>query len=313
VTKVEFGTVCVAVGALVWMTGLEACSVREVQIREAEARNKRWGIAAPRIVRDVVYAGYGDRQLKLDLYLPPAPAQRMPGLIVVRGGAFRRGDKIFFSYIAAQLAAEGFAAASIEYRTSDEATFPAAVHDVKAAVRWMRANALEYGIDPDAIGAIGGSAGAYLVAMLGTSNGVPELEGSGGHPETSSDVQAVVAMGGAYDLQPKHGAGPQVVEAVTEFLGAPPDAGGDLVRAASPITYVTSRAAPLLLMHSPTDPDAPFPYAVEMAERYRTAGAFAALKEIDAPGLHGFWGSPLYWPETKKLAANFLRSELKAQ
>jgi pectinesterase len=91
---------------------------------------------------------------------------------------------------------EGVVAASIEYRTSDEAKFPAAVQDVKTAVRWMRAHAVEYGINPDAIGAIGGSAGAHLVAMLATSGGVTELEGVGGNPGTSSDVQAVVAMGG---------------------------------------------------------------------------------------------------------------------
>lgn len=125
----------------------------------------------------------------------------------------------FFGYIAGQLAMAGFVAASIEYRTADEATFPAAVHDVKAAVRWMRAHAGTYGIAPDQIGAIGGSAGAHLIAMLATSGGVKELEGSGGHDHTSSDIQAAVAMGGAYDLQPNDEAGPRFVEAVTGFVG----------------------------------------------------------------------------------------------
>src|SRR5262245_12625609 len=214
---------------LAWMTC--ACS-REQLMREAEDRAERWGVPAPRVVHDVVYADYGARQLKLDLYRPPESLQTrvvVPGIIVVRGGAFRVGDKIFFGYIAGALAMEGFAAASIEYRTSDEAIFPAAVHDAKAAVRWMRAHAGEYGIDPDAIGAIGGSAGAYLVAMLGTTSGVRELEGTGGNPQTSSDVQAVVAMGGGYNLQPKPGVSPEFIPAVTAFLGVPLEAHAETI------------------------------------------------------------------------------------
>jgi pectinesterase len=172
-------------------------------MREAEERATRWGYPAPRVVHDLIYVGYGERQLKLDVYRPPKSleAGAVPGIIVVRGGAFHQGDKVFFGYIAGALAMEGFVAASIEYRTSDEAKFPAAVQDLKAAVRWMRAHAADYGVNPDAIGAIGGSAGAHLVAMLATSGGVRELEGAGGNPGISSDVQAVVAMGGAYNLQ----------------------------------------------------------------------------------------------------------------
>src|SRR5688572_25088346 len=135
-----------------------------------------------RVVRDLVYAQYGARQLKLDVYRPPQTDQRsaVPGIVVVRGGGWRSGDKDAFGFIAGQLAKEGFVAVSIEYRTSAEAKFPAAAHDVKAAVRWLRAHAAEYGVDPDAIGAIGGSAGAHLVALLGTSAGVDDLEGTGG-------------------------------------------------------------------------------------------------------------------------------------
>src|SRR5215212_1911388 len=125
-------------------------------MREAEERAKYWGYPAPRVVHDLIYAEYGERQLKLDVYQPLRSGQvgAVPGIIVVRGGEFRQGDKVFFGYIAGALAMEGFVAASIEYRTSDEAKFPAAVQDAKTAVRWMRAHAAEYGINPDAIGAI---------------------------------------------------------------------------------------------------------------------------------------------------------------
>jgi pectinesterase len=166
-------------------------------VQEAETRGKIWGYPAPRIVHDVVYAQYDKRELKLDVYLPQKSDQRVavPGIIVVRGGEWRLGDKESFGYIAGQLAMAGFVAASIEYRTSGEAKFPAAVQDVKAAVRWMRAHAIAYGVNPDTIGAIGGSAGAHLVAMLASSGRVVELEGGAGNSTTSSDVQAVVAMG----------------------------------------------------------------------------------------------------------------------
>lgn len=110
------------------------------------ARNAFPVPATVRVVHDVVYADYGARRLKLDVYLPPASGQRgtVPGVVVVRGNGWRSGDKEGFGFIAGQLAREGFVAASIEYRTSAEAKFPAAVHDVKAAVRWIRANAGTY-------------------------------------------------------------------------------------------------------------------------------------------------------------------------
>ena len=292
-----------------------ACESRQDLIRQAEARRKLWGYPAPRIVFDLVYAEYGQRRLKLDVYLPPKSDQlgAVPGIIVVRGGAFRYGDKAFFGYIAGQLAMRGFVAASIEYRTSNEAKFPAAVQDVKAAVRWMRAHAVEYGVNPDTIGAIGGSAGAHLVAMLATSAGAMELEGAGGNSTTSSDVQAVVAMACGCNLQWKEGVGPEFIQAVTEFIGAPLEAHAVELAAASPITYVSRRSAPLLLLHSRTDPDVPFGQSVEMEQRYRSVGAPVTLTAIEAPGVHAFWGDPRHgdFAETKRLAVEFFRRHLK--
>jgi acetyl esterase/lipase len=294
--------------ALACMLSAAACG-QEQLAAEAEARARRWGIPAAQIVHDVVYAEYGQRRLMLDLYLPPDrdPAVALAGVIAVRGGAWQVGDKEFFGYIAGQLAMEGFVTASIQYRTANEAKFPAAVQDVKAAVRWMRAHAREYGVAPGAIGAIGGSAGAHLVAMLATTGGVKELEGDGGNPSVSSEVQAVVAMGGAYDLRWKDGVGPEFIDAVRGFIGEPFDAN---VAAASPLTHVSRRSAPLLLLHSRNDPLAPFEQAVEMEQRYRREGAFARLIPIDAP-MHGFWGSPRYFPEARGRFLEFFRNTLK--
>ena len=258
------------------------------------------------VVRDIVYAEYGERRLKLDVYLPQENGQRSdaPGLLVVRGGNWRFGDKEDYGYIAGQLAKEGFVAASIEYRTSAEAKFPAAVHDVKAAVRWMRAHAATYGVNPNAIGAIGGSAGGHLVAMLATSGGVKNLEGAGGNSETSSDVQAVVAMACACHIEGK-------AASVSEFLGVPPEAFADAIKAARPTTYVTSRSAPLLLLHSQTDPVVPFAQSVEIERLYQRAGAVVALKAIEAPDIHTFWYQARYFPETIGQAVDFFRRNLK--
>ncbi|MBM3855948.1 MAG: alpha/beta hydrolase, partial [Verrucomicrobia bacterium] len=147
------------------------------------------------VERDLVYARYGDREVKLDLYLPRQPASaKIPCIVVIHGGGWRSGDKTRFAGQAAYLADKGFAAACIGYRLLPEVTFPAPIVDCKAAVRWVRANAARYGIDPERIGATGGSAGGHLTAMLATSHKVKELEGDGGNAGLSSRVQAAVAM-----------------------------------------------------------------------------------------------------------------------
>ena len=263
--------------------------------------------ATVQVVRDVVYASYGERRLKLDLYRPQEAKRRAaPGVIVVRGGGWQQGDKEGFGFIAGQLAEAGFVAASIEYRTSAEAKFPAAVHDVKAAVRWMRANATQYGVDSGSIGAIGGSAGAHLVAMLATSAGVMYLEGNGGSSSASSQVQAVVAMACVCNMQ-AGGA------AVNEFIGAPWKTHADAIKAASPITYVTSNSAPLLLLHSKTDPVVPFGQSIEIEGLYQRVNVPVTLKVIEAPNTHDFWNETRYFPETIRLAVEFLHKHLNAK
>ena len=273
----------------------------------AAARNAFPIPSTVRIVRDIVYAEYGTRTLKLDLYLPPQSDQSRstPGVVVVRGGGWRQGDKEAFGFIAGQLAKEGFAAASIEYRTASEAKFPAAIHDVKAAVRWMRANGRRYNIDPDVIGAIGGSAGGHLVALLGTSAGVRDLEGPGGNAKTSSQVQAVVAMACVCTMDVGDGG------AVAEFIGTPLSAHADAVKLASPVTHVSRTSPPLLLLHSKTDPVVPYAMSVEIHRLYQGAGVPVSLETIDAPQTHAFWNQTKYFPESMRLAVDFFGRHLK--
>ena len=125
---------------------------------------------------DIVYAQYGSRAMHLDLYLPKQ-GDKLPVIVWVHGGGWRTGDKNGLSRPADFMAARGFAGACVEYRLSGEATFPAAIYDTKAAVRWLRANAAKYRIDPNKIGASGGSSGAHLVALLGVSANIAEFEG----------------------------------------------------------------------------------------------------------------------------------------
>jgi acetyl esterase/lipase len=275
---------------------------------QAAARNAFPVPSTVRVTRDLVYAEYGSRRLKLDLYLPPqsSPAKLYPGVVVVRGGGWRQGDKEAFGFIAGQLAKEGIAAASIEYRVSDEAKFPAAAYDVKAAVRWMRANGRAHGINPKTIGAIGGSAGGHLVALLATSGGIKELEGTGGNAATSSAVQAVVSMACVCNLDVDDGGG-----AISGFIGTPLSAHADAVKLGSPVAHVSRQSAPLLLLHSRTDPVVPYAMSVEIEQRYRRAGATATLKTIDAPDTHAFWNQTTYFPETIRLAVDFLRAHLR--
>ncbi|MES2696204.1 MAG: SMP-30/gluconolactonase/LRE family protein [Verrucomicrobiota bacterium] len=156
---------------------------------------------------DVVYARYGERELKLDLYRPKERGAPLPAIVNIHGGGWSKGDRGSQAQLAQALAARGFVTVTISYRLSGEAIFPAAIQDSKAAVRWLRANAATYGIDPAAIGATGLSAGGHLAALLATSGGLKELEGTGGNATQSSAIQACVAMGAQSDFETERIAG----------------------------------------------------------------------------------------------------------
>jgi len=151
-------------------------------------------------IKDIEYGRVGDRPLQLDLYVPKEIKKPVPALIFIHGGGWSSGHRTDYKYYTVRFAARGYVAATVSYRFVQETPFPACVQDVKCAVRWMRANAEQYHVNPDKIAAIGGSAGGHLSLMLGYSAGVPELEGDGGHAEYSSAVQAVVDLYGPYNL-----------------------------------------------------------------------------------------------------------------
>lgn len=149
----------------------------------------------------LVYARYGQREMALDLYRPKNTATPLPAIVCIHGGGWFKGGRSNMTPLAQSLAARGYVTATISYRLSGEAKFPAAIEDCKAAIRFLRANADRFGIRSDAIGVTGLSAGGHLAALLSTSSGVKELEGNGGHSQQSSRVQACMAMGAQSDLQ----------------------------------------------------------------------------------------------------------------
>jgi len=152
-------------------------------------------------IEGLTYAKYGERILQLDLFKPKEQSEALPAIIWIHGGGWRGGTRDSGHKMARYFAERNYVAVAISYRLSGEAPFPAQIHDCKAAVRWLRANAQAYGIDPKRIGAIGNSAGGHLAALLATSAGVEELEGDGGNEVYSSALQAAVGSGAQTDLE----------------------------------------------------------------------------------------------------------------
>jgi pectinesterase len=209
-------------------------------------------------------------------------------------------DKAESAHVASALAERGVAAASIEYRTADEAPFPGAMQDVKAAVRWMRANAKLYGISPDAIGTLGGSSGAHMALLAGLSND-RDLEGSGGNNNVSSRVQAVVAMATPTDLRRLNAGGRSVV---ARFLHASPAQNPKLWARASPVNNINARGPSILLMHGTADENVLPEQSSTFAELYRRAGGQVELVLIQkAP--HPFWNYTPWFEDTMNRAAAF--------
>lgn len=259
-----------------------------------------------RIARDVEYARVGDTSLTLDLYVPAAV--KSPPLVVwVHGGAWRGGSKNNPSVL--PLTERGHAVASVNYRLSPVAQFPAQVHDIKAAIRFLRTTAKQHGVNAEKIAVSGGSAGGHLAALVGVTNGVKDLEGDvGTHRDQSSDVQAIVVFYGASNLttilsqSTPHGLSVRV-PALELLFGGQPDSKQDLARLASPVFHVDKTDPPLLWFHGDQDPQMPINQAHEMIGAYKKQGLPGTL-EVVYGGAHG--GKLFYTPEQMQQVADFL-------
>ncbi len=224
--------------------------------------------------KDVVYATVGGTTLRLDVYIPAGQAAP-PLLIWVHGGAWRSGTK---ASVPKQFVARGIATASIDFRQSTDARFPAMVHDIKAAVRFLRAKAGDYGYRAERIAIGGSSSGGHLAALVGVTNGDARLEGSvGSHLTESSSVQAIVDYYGASNLTTilaqSTPFGLNVRRPALELLlGALPDSAKELAVLASPVFHVDRSDPPLLLLHGDQDSQMPINQAHELQGAYAKSG-----------------------------------------
>jgi acetyl esterase/lipase len=261
-----------------------------------------------RVLRDLFYVEGGHEQNRLDLYLPRETAGPLPVVVWIHGGAWNSGSKAACLVECAWLAARGYAVAGIDYRLSQHAPFPAQIEDCKAAVRWLRAHAAEYGLDPDHIGAWGFSAGGHLAAMLGVTGDVAALEGLGGNRDQSSRVQCVLDWYGRTDLSVADSQNDaDVTAAVSQLLGGPLDENRDKARRASPLSYVSSSAAPFLILHGDHDQRVPLKQSELLADALKRAGVDVTLRVIRGAG-HG--GADFWRTENLKLVENFLAAHL---
>lgn len=265
----------------------------------------------------IVYATYGDREMQLDLYRPKiAGDQKLPAIVCIHGGGWWQGTRQNHGRIAQALAARGFVAATISYRLSGEAPFPAQINDCKAAVRFLRANVETYGIESEKIGAIGLSAGGHLTALLGTSGDVAELEGDGGNPDQSSTIQAAVPMGAQTNFRTHH----ENIERSdpegtadkpniwVQFLGGKPSEVPEAWKAASPITHLDKGDPPMHFITGELDNDTT--HAELFRGEMKKLGIPEDLTVIpDAP--HAFPGRQKFFNQAIDAAAAWFETHLK--
>ena len=244
------------------------------------------------LIQDVVYSTVDGKELKMDIAYPQEESDTpRPVIVWIHGGAWLAGNKD--RNPAMRFTALGYLTACINYRLSQEAIWPAQIHDCKAAIRYLRAHAKKYNLDPDKIGVWGSSAGGHLVAMLGTSGGVKELEGEGGWGDQSSRVQAVVDYFGPtnflkmceYPSQMDHGA-PDSPESLV--IGGKVSEHPDRVRSIDPITYVTPDDPPFLIAHGDKDPLVPYNQSVLLYDALKKAEVDVEFITVKGGG-HGGW------------------------
>jgi acetyl esterase/lipase len=264
--------------------------------------------------------------LKLELLVPqgmPAGGNPVPVVLWIHGGGWRTGSRLPIPTRAADLCPRGYAVASVDYRLTTTALWPAQIQDVRGAVRWLRAHAAQYGLDTDRFAAFGDSAGGHLSAFLGMSGGVGtvtvggvtlDLEGStGGNLDQSSQVQAVVDWYGATDVLQMHfypttvnhdGSGSDE----SKFLGGPIQDRPELAATANPVTYVDPDDPPLLVLHGTLDKLIPFNQSQLLVDAVRAVGVPARLVPVQGAG-HG--GSAFDKASNLQIVYDFLDSILK--
>lgn len=253
-----------------------------------------------RMFENMTYVPDGHPRHTLDLYIPAGtdPRARIPLIIWIHGGGWQKGSKDLIARNSFVLK-HGFALASINYRLTSDAVFPAQIHDCKAAIRYLRKHARSFGIDAERFGVWGASAGGHLAALVGTSGEVSELEGSLGEQKSGSQVQAVCDYFGPTDLitmgehvrtRPGQNQPPETWPE-TKLLGGRIADHPERARAASPATYVSRTNPPFLFVHGDQDPLVPLNQSESLQQKLKLAGVAADLITVQGAG-HGFFKQP---------------------
>lgn len=256
----------------------------------------------------IEYSNPDGQHLKLNMARPKDATGPLPAVVCIHGGGFRAGSRDGYNDLCKRLAERGYVAVTVSYRLSPKYVFPAAVHDVKAAVRFLRANAGKYAIDPDRIASLGGSAGANLAMMLGVTGDVKELEGEGGNPEQSSRVACVVEYFGPTNFLESYAKSVDAKDVLPLYFG------GDLKDKrrenilGSPLYWVTPLSAPTLIIHGTADEYVAFEQGQWLFDRMTAAGVEVELLKMEG-ARHGF--KPDEAAKADEAAFAFLDKHLK--
>ncbi|MBY0526427.1 MAG: alpha/beta hydrolase [Gemmataceae bacterium] len=262
-----------------------------------------------RIETGVVYGHANGQELTLDLAMPLSGGP-FPALVTIPGGGWEWIAQPDSMHILDEMLAEhGFAAAELSYRLAPKDKYPAQIEDCKAAVRWLRANAAKYNIDPERIGALGFSSGAQLACLLGVTNPSDGLEGEGVHPEQSSRVDAVVSFFGPTDFTLQSWRDRYEKRLMLSVLGGTFAMHPELYERASPVYYVRPGMPPHLFFHGTADDIVPIEHSRLLATRLQAVGASARLVEVPGQG-HGAWPRGVFNPCLEE-AVRFLQENLK--
>ena len=259
------------------------------------------------IHRAVDYASIPHGKLAMDILRPKTPGPH-PAVVLIHGGGFNAGNRESELPTAIRLAQNGFVAATVSYRLAPMFQFPLPLHDVKAAVRFLRANAAKYEIDAAHIAASGTSAGATWAQMLAVTRGMPQFEGNGPHRDQSSSVDCAISFYGRSDMRRAYEGSRNAPTVLPLLLGGDRQHALDAHFRASPLNWITPDSAPILAIHGTRDQNVPFEQSVWLVERLRSAGVQAELETIaEAP--HGFKGADQERALTRAL--DFLNRQLK--
>jgi acetyl esterase/lipase len=241
------------------------------------------------VENDIEYSNPDDQHLQINMARPKGDGP-FPAILCIHGGGFRAGTRDGYNGLIKKLAEHGYVAATVTYRLAPKYQFPAAVYDCKAAVRFLRANAEKYHINPRAIGVTGGSAGGHLAQFLGVTIGVRRFEGDGGNPRVSSSVQCVVNQYGPSDFTKSYGHSVDAAEVLPLWLGGNLEQEHDKHIVASPLYWVTPAAAPTLCIHGTKDNYVAYEQATWMVDKLKACAVEAELMTMEGAG-HGFGGA----------------------